>query len=107
MTEPAPPKEKKLGVVTINQVRKAYGAVEVLHGVSMDIANGEFVVLVGPSGCGKSTLPRMLEFAARSNSSVRRQIRSAPDHERQPLITCSGGARVAWTLAMPHEFTFI
>jgi hypothetical protein len=52
MTEPAPPKEKKLGIVTINQVRKAYG-------------------------------------------------------ERQPSITCCGGARVAWTLAMPHEFTFI
>ena len=49
-----------MGVVTINQVRKAYGAVEVLHGVSIDIANGEFVVLVGPSGCGKSTLLRML-----------------------------------------------
>ena len=48
-----------MGVVTINQVRKAYGFVEVLHGVSIDIANGEFVVLVGPSGCGKSRLLRM------------------------------------------------
>jgi multiple sugar transport system ATP-binding protein len=44
----------------INQVRKAYGSVEVLHGVAIDIVNGEFVVLVGPSGCGKSTLLRML-----------------------------------------------
>ncbi len=34
--------------------------VEVLHGVSIDIADGEFVVLVGPSGCGKSTLLRMI-----------------------------------------------
>ena len=46
--------------VTIKDVRKAYGAVEVLHGVSVDIADGEFVILVGPSGCGKSTLLRML-----------------------------------------------
>ncbi|MBP2557924.1 multiple sugar transport system ATP-binding protein [Neorhizobium galegae] len=49
-----------MGSVTIRQVRKSYGALEVLHGVSVDIANGEFVVLVGPSGCGKSTLLRMI-----------------------------------------------
>ena len=49
-----------MGSVTINDVRKAYGSLEVLHGVSIDIADGEFVVLVGPSGCGKSTLLRML-----------------------------------------------
>ena len=49
-----------MGVVTINRVRKAYGSVQVWHGVSVDIANGEFVVLVGPPGCGKSTLLRML-----------------------------------------------
>jgi multiple sugar transport system ATP-binding protein len=49
-----------LGSVTIRQARKSYGALEVLHGVSVDIANGEFVVLVGPSGCGKSTLLRMI-----------------------------------------------
>jgi multiple sugar transport system ATP-binding protein len=41
-------------------VRKIYGAVPVLHGVSVDIKNGEFVVLVGPSGCGESTLLRMI-----------------------------------------------
>ncbi|CAN7167921.1 ABC transporter ATP-binding protein [Rhizobium sp. LjRoot254] len=46
--------------VTIDKARKAYGAIEVLHGVSVDIADGEFVVLVGPSGCGKSTLLRMI-----------------------------------------------
>ncbi|MER8854716.1 sn-glycerol-3-phosphate ABC transporter ATP-binding protein UgpC [Mesorhizobium australicum] len=46
--------------VTIDKARKAYGSVEVLHGVSVDIRDGEFVVLVGPSGCGKSTLLRMI-----------------------------------------------
>jgi multiple sugar transport system ATP-binding protein len=46
--------------VTISNVRKAYGLVNVLHGVSIDIADGEFVILVGPSGCGKSTLLRMV-----------------------------------------------
>lgn len=46
--------------VTIDNVKKRYGAVQVMHGVSVDIEDGEFVVLVGPSGCGKSTLLRML-----------------------------------------------
>src|SRR6201986_1188899 len=46
--------------VHIRDVRKSFGNFEVLHGVSVAIADGEFVVLVGPSGCGKSTLLRML-----------------------------------------------
>ena len=44
----------------IDRVFKRFGAVEVIHGVSIDIEDGEFVVLVGPSGCGKSTLLRMI-----------------------------------------------
>jgi multiple sugar transport system ATP-binding protein len=46
--------------VLINDVRKAFGATYVVHGVDITIADGEFVVLVGPSGCGKSTLLRMI-----------------------------------------------
>lgn len=46
--------------VELKAVRKAYGAASVLHGVSVDIRDGEFVTLVGPSGCGKSTLLRMI-----------------------------------------------
>ncbi|MGD1888497.1 MAG: ABC transporter ATP-binding protein [Cohaesibacteraceae bacterium] len=46
--------------VTVREVRKSYGSVEVLHGIDVDINDGQFVVLVGPSGCGKSTLLRMI-----------------------------------------------
>ncbi|WP_424932355.1 ABC transporter ATP-binding protein [Amaricoccus macauensis] len=46
--------------VKIENAIKRYGNVQVMHGVSVDIEDGEFVVLVGPSGCGKSTLLRML-----------------------------------------------
>jgi phosphate transport system ATP-binding protein len=46
--------------VSIRNVRKAFGLTEILHGVSVDIADGEFVILVGPSGCGKSTLLRVM-----------------------------------------------
>ena len=46
--------------VDIIDVRKSYGPHEVIHGVSIAIADGEFVTLVGPSGCGKSTLLRMI-----------------------------------------------
>ena len=47
--------------VAFHNVQKTYGEkVKVIHGISFDIQEGEFVVLVGPSGCGKSTLLRML-----------------------------------------------
>ncbi|MDI6024614.1 sn-glycerol-3-phosphate ABC transporter ATP-binding protein UgpC [Corticibacterium sp. UT-5YL-CI-8] len=46
--------------VAIDGVKKSYGAANILHGIDIDIADGEFVTLVGPSGCGKSTLLRMI-----------------------------------------------
>ncbi len=46
--------------VTIRDLHKSYGAVPVIHSVSLEIDDGAFVVLVGPSGCGKSTLLRMI-----------------------------------------------
>jgi len=46
--------------VSFRDARKSYADLEVIHGVSMDVADGEFVVIVGPSGCGKSTLLRMV-----------------------------------------------
>src|SRR5215472_10049395 len=49
-----------MATVSIRNVRKAFGSTEVLHGVSVEIEDGEFVILVGPSGCGKSTLLRMI-----------------------------------------------
>jgi sn-glycerol 3-phosphate transport system ATP-binding protein len=46
--------------VTLTKLRKNYGRNEVVHGVSLTIEHGEFIVLLGPSGCGKSTLLRMV-----------------------------------------------
>jgi multiple sugar transport system ATP-binding protein len=46
--------------VTVRNVRKKYGELEVIHGINLEIADGSFVVLLGPSGCGKSTLLRMI-----------------------------------------------
>ncbi len=46
--------------VGLRDVRKSYGELEVIHGVTTDVADGEFIVIVGPSGCGKSTLLRMV-----------------------------------------------
>ena len=46
--------------VTVRDLKKSYEELQVLHGLDIDINDGEFVVLVGPSGCGKSTLLRMI-----------------------------------------------
>jgi multiple sugar transport system ATP-binding protein len=53
-------RENRMASVTIRDVHKLFGGTHVLHGVSVDIDDGEFVTLVGPSGCGKSTLLRMI-----------------------------------------------
>src|SRR5487761_2186427 len=49
-----------MAAVSIRNVYKSFGEVKVIQGISIDIADGEFVVMVGPSGCGKSTLLRMV-----------------------------------------------
>ena len=49
-----------MATVELNNVKKRFGTVEVIHGVSTTIKDGEFIVIVGPSGCGKSTLLRMV-----------------------------------------------
>ena len=49
-----------MAAVTLRGVRKSFGRFEVIHGVDLDIRDGEFVAFVGPSGCGKSTLLRLI-----------------------------------------------
>ena len=46
--------------LTLRDVRKSFGTVNIIHGVNLDIEDGEFTVFVGPSGCGKSTLLRLV-----------------------------------------------
>ena len=49
-----------MATVTLQNVKKSFGTTDVIHGIDMDIADGEFIVIAGPSGCGKSTLLRMV-----------------------------------------------
>ncbi|MDE0114725.1 MAG: ATP-binding cassette domain-containing protein, partial [Albidovulum sp.] len=49
-----------MATVALENLKKSFGQNEVIHGVSVDIEEGEFIVIVGPSGCGKSTLLRMV-----------------------------------------------
>ena len=49
-----------MGQLKLENLKKSFGNVEVIKGVSLDVKHGEFIVFVGPSGCGKSTLLRMI-----------------------------------------------
>jgi multiple sugar transport system ATP-binding protein len=75
-----------MATVSIRSVRKAFGSHEVLHGVNVEVADGEFVILVGPSGCGKSTLLRMiagLENITRGDIAIGgRVVNNVPPKER-------------------------
>jgi multiple sugar transport system ATP-binding protein len=72
--------------VRLEKVVKKYGNLEVVHGVDLNIAHGEFVVLVGPSGCGKSTTLRMIagleEISGGSISIGERQVNDLPPRGR-------------------------
>ncbi|MEZ5731838.1 MAG: sn-glycerol-3-phosphate ABC transporter ATP-binding protein UgpC [Paracoccaceae bacterium] len=49
-----------MATLSLDNVKKSFGKTDVIHGVTIDIQDGEFIVIVGPSGCGKSTLLRMV-----------------------------------------------
>ncbi len=72
--------------VTIRELKKTYGGLQVIHGLDLDIPDGEFVVLVGPSGCGKSTLLRMIagleEVSSGRISIGERLVNNLPPSER-------------------------
>ena len=57
-----------MGQIRLQGIRKSFGALEVLKGIDLDIAEGEFVVFVGPSGCGKSTLLRQISGLDQPNA---------------------------------------
>mgnify|MGYP003894536727 CR=1 FL=1 len=84
--------------ISLHQVTKTYGSgkqsLQVLHGVSADIKDREFIVIVGPSGCGKSTLLRMVAgLEETSEGSIRigaRDVTRADPSERGVAMVFTG-----------------
>ncbi|MCB1347852.1 MAG: ATP-binding cassette domain-containing protein, partial [Maritimibacter sp.] len=73
-----------MATVSLDNLQKSFGKVQVIHGVSMEIEDGEFIVIVGPSGCGKSTLLRMVAgLETVSDGEVR--IAGQRVNEREPM----------------------
>jgi len=73
-----------MATVDLDDIRKRFGAEEVIRGVSLDVADGEFIVIVGPSGCGKSTLLRMVA-GLETISSGELRIGGSRANEREPM----------------------
>ncbi|MEZ5811447.1 MAG: sn-glycerol-3-phosphate ABC transporter ATP-binding protein UgpC [Rhizobiaceae bacterium] len=59
-----------MSTISLKDIHKSYGSTAVIHGIDIDIADGEFIVIVGPSGCGKSTLLRMVAGLETATSGV-------------------------------------
>jgi multiple sugar transport system ATP-binding protein len=89
-----------VGSLTIENVKKAFGPVEVLKGINFEVSDGEFVVFVGPSGCGKSTLLRVI--AGLEDSTSGRVVIDGQDVSSTPPAK-RGIAMVFQTYALyPH-----
>ena len=58
-----------MGSISLNNINKSFGSTEVLKNINLDIADGEFLILIGPSGCGKSTLMNLIAGLEDLNSS--------------------------------------
>ena len=73
--------------VVLQSIKKSYGATEVLHGIDLNVRDGEFVVFVGPSGCGKSTLLRIIAgLESITSGEIRiggRRVNDVPPAERK------------------------
>ncbi|EAR52106.1 SN-glycerol-3-phosphate ABC transporter, ATP-binding protein [Oceanicola granulosus HTCC2516] len=73
-----------MATVELRNIKKRFGKTEVIHGVSTEIDDGEFIVIVGPSGCGKSTLLRMVAgLESVSDGEIR--IDGSRVNEREPM----------------------
>ncbi|MGX9142393.1 ABC transporter ATP-binding protein [Mesorhizobium sp. 128a] len=89
-----------MGSLVIENVKKAFGPVEVLKGINLEVNDGEFVVFVGPSGCGKSTLLRVI--AGLEDSTSGRVVIDGADVSATPPAK-RGIAMVFQTYALyPH-----
>ncbi|WP_352834643.1 ABC transporter ATP-binding protein [Mesorhizobium sp. M0296] len=89
-----------MGSLNIENVKKAFGPVEVLKGINLEVTDGEFVVFVGPSGCGKSTLLRVI--AGLEDSTSGRVVIDGADVSATPPAK-RGIAMVFQTYALyPH-----
>ena len=73
-----------MATVSLENLKKSFGRTDVIHGVDIDIADGEFIVIVGPSGCGKSTLLRMVAGLETVTSGEVR-INGARVNEKEPM----------------------
>ncbi|MEM7301985.1 MAG: sn-glycerol-3-phosphate ABC transporter ATP-binding protein UgpC [Pseudomonadota bacterium] len=73
-----------MATVALEGVKKRFGKTEVIHGIDVEIEDGEFIVIVGPSGCGKSTLLRMVA-GLESVSEGEVQIGGARVNEKEPM----------------------
>ena len=75
-----------MAAISFRNVRKSFGAVDVLKDVSLDIADGEFLTLLGPSGCGKSTLLRIVAGLERNDAGSitigTRRVEALPARDR-------------------------
>ncbi|MBV1866789.1 MAG: ATP-binding cassette domain-containing protein, partial [Marinosulfonomonas sp.] len=73
-----------MATIKLDALKKSFGKVDVIHGVDIDIEDGEFIVIVGPSGCGKSTMLRMVA-GLETVTSGEVQINGVGVNDKEPM----------------------
>ena len=85
-------------MVQVDGLRKSYGTVEAVRGVSLEVQRGEVVVVIGPSGCGKSTFLRCLNLLEQPSAGTL-QVGDRAHRLRRPAIRCRTAA--TWRASAP------
>ena len=91
-----------MGALSIRNVRRSYGNIDILKGIDIEVEAGDFLILVGPSGCGKSTLLNIIAGLPSTTLFFRNYYVGLPDElVKAAMLDGAGFWRIFWRIILP------